>query len=76
MDSKETGPFICPIHKKEMPEQPKFPGIFDCREPGCDQMVITGTGERNFHESLCRVAGMTSDEIIATWNRDNPKDPW
>jgi hypothetical protein len=34
------------------------------------------TSARNLHAELCRLSGMTADQIIEEWNRRSPEDPW
>lgn len=41
-----------------------------------DETGLTEKGLRQLHEACCRQNGMTSDQIIADWNRRVPDDPW
>ena len=72
----------CPIHKVELVEQRKFGGLFCCPIDGCHILELTPTGARDFFICLARMAGekegqvVTSDEIIADWNKRNPNDEW
>lgn len=41
-----------------------------------DLSGLTPEGARDLHAELCRLHGMSADEIIADWNRRSPEDPW
>lgn len=55
-----------------MEEQKKFPGLWTCLKAGCDGLELTDVGSRSFHEALGREAGLSADQIIATWNAKCP----
>lgn len=52
----------------------KEEGAFWCVADGCRGFALDAAGERNLHVELCRLVGMTADEIIEEWNRNSPPD--
>lgn len=67
----------CPKCGGPMKEQAEFKGCWTClNAPVCDGLVLTGTGARSLHEELCRMSGMTADQIVADWNATSPGDEW
>lgn len=77
VEIEETVPETCPeCGKGKVVEAENFKGCFGCDAPKCGYVILNGTGARNFHEELCRQAGLTADEIIFRWNAENPGDEW
>lgn len=37
---------------------------------------MSGQEARAIHEQLCRQRGLTTDELVAEWNRLSPDDLW
>lgn len=58
-----------------MKEQEKFKGCCTCVPP-CTEVFLTGEGARDFHEELCRLKGMSADQLIRSWKKENPDDEW
>lgn len=65
----------CPKCGRALKEEAKFKGLFTCAAP-CDGLVLTGTGARDVHQEVCRLRGMSADQIIASWNKESPGDEW